>query len=270
MEDPEAELGRWTMEERFPLPKSLNECVQDCELPGIKVRHKMKFIVQLHNPDGHISELRASLPVTLFISPNHLMNNETNSIPTDIEYTETPDDLIRAPPCYNDHYLDALYSHFPTDTFESPFASGANTPLVLSRNNSVENLAAALHRALGSPSSSRHSTISAANGRSGHTTAHHSDDDDDESRRLAQVPSYDTAVRSRPPSRGDEAPGYEEGGSPMMLGNRGRTATGRSMRSLNGMLGGRNGTERDRTPVAEGERRNGGETDRRSTSSGEH
>lgn len=42
----------------FDLPKSLSKCVQDVDVHGIKIRHKLRFRVQLHNPDGHISEVR--------------------------------------------------------------------------------------------------------------------------------------------------------------------------------------------------------------------
>lgn len=39
------------------LPKTLSRCLQDTDTMGIKVRHKMKFRIQLHNPDGHVSEV---------------------------------------------------------------------------------------------------------------------------------------------------------------------------------------------------------------------
>lgn len=34
------DLGKWRMQERVDLPKSLIRCVQDCEMENIKVRHK--------------------------------------------------------------------------------------------------------------------------------------------------------------------------------------------------------------------------------------
>lgn len=43
------------------LPKSLSRCLQDADAKGIKIRHKLKFRLQLHNPDGHISEVRSPL-----------------------------------------------------------------------------------------------------------------------------------------------------------------------------------------------------------------
>lgn len=47
----------YVLNDVLPLPKSLSKCLQDVETPGIKVRHKVKFNIQLHNPDGHTSEV---------------------------------------------------------------------------------------------------------------------------------------------------------------------------------------------------------------------
>ncbi|CEP61754.1 Rog3p LALA0_S03e10220g [Lachancea lanzarotensis] len=61
---------KWEVEAVFSIPPSLSKCTQDCSiLSNIKVRHKLKFVISLVNPDGHVSELRASLPIQLFISP---------------------------------------------------------------------------------------------------------------------------------------------------------------------------------------------------------
>lgn len=61
---------RWEVNTTFQVPPSLSKCTQDCTLlNSIKVRHKLKFVIALVNPDGHVSELRASLPVQLFMSP---------------------------------------------------------------------------------------------------------------------------------------------------------------------------------------------------------
>ncbi|KAL7273571.1 hypothetical protein RUND412_003556 [Rhizina undulata] len=133
------DLGRWSLHERLELPRSLARCVQDCEVESIKVRHKLKFTIQLHNPDGHTSELRASLPVMLFISPNFLMDDD-NVIHGNSSSSDSIHDTY-APPRYDDHYLDRLYEDIPHDHFETPLPSGANTPMLLSRNNSSENLA---------------------------------------------------------------------------------------------------------------------------------
>lgn len=137
-DDTDEGSGRWLLDAHISLPKSLSKCVQDCEVGRIKVRHKLRVSVQLHNPAGHTSELRASLPVQLFISPNHLMgdDNEIHStVPTN--YIQ---DLTAIPPRYDEHVYDRLWDDLPHD-YNTPLHSGANTPAVPSRNTSSENLA---------------------------------------------------------------------------------------------------------------------------------
>lgn len=64
------EENEWVLEKTMNIPNSLSSCIQNCDVKHIKVRHKLKVIVTLVNPDGHISELRTSLPVILYISPS--------------------------------------------------------------------------------------------------------------------------------------------------------------------------------------------------------
>jgi hypothetical protein len=47
----------WILKETMPLPKRLSRCLQDVEVHGIKIRHKVKFNIALLNPDGHTSEV---------------------------------------------------------------------------------------------------------------------------------------------------------------------------------------------------------------------
>lgn len=68
--DPEFQMDKWEVDNYLKVPDSLSKCTQDCDIQNfIKVRHKLKFTIGLINPDNHVSELRASLPVQLFISP---------------------------------------------------------------------------------------------------------------------------------------------------------------------------------------------------------
>jgi arrestin-related trafficking adapter 4/5/7 len=60
----------WVLNETLPVPKSLKSCMQDVETPGIKIRHKVKFIVALENPDGHISEVRMSGKLSVCFTNN--------------------------------------------------------------------------------------------------------------------------------------------------------------------------------------------------------
>ena len=39
------------------IPRSLRDCVQSVEATGIRVKHRLQFIIQLLNPDGHVSEV---------------------------------------------------------------------------------------------------------------------------------------------------------------------------------------------------------------------
>ncbi|KAJ6151891.1 Arrestin-like N-terminal [Penicillium chrysogenum] len=108
------------------MPQTLTRCLQDTDTKGIKVRHKLKFRIQLHNPDGHVSELRATLPVSIFISP-HLAIDDNNNL-----LAQTPQSTRIAV----DDELDPSGYRTPGP------GSGPGTPFTpLSRNISSENLA---------------------------------------------------------------------------------------------------------------------------------
>ncbi|KAI9818867.1 MAG: hypothetical protein M1827_007688 [Pycnora praestabilis] len=123
------------------LPRTLRECVQDVDCKGLKIRHKLKFNIQLLNPDGHVSELRAMLPISIFISPNLPIDEFNNLIDRgplnaqDMEIIEQ-----HAPPLYGEHQFDQLYSDIDPSGYMTP-TTGLNTPLrSRSRNASIENL----------------------------------------------------------------------------------------------------------------------------------
>jgi hypothetical protein len=67
----------FVLKELLPLPKTLKKCLQDVETLGIKIRHKVKFNIALHNPDGHTSEVgwprhscSQSLTKSSFVQPS--------------------------------------------------------------------------------------------------------------------------------------------------------------------------------------------------------
>lgn len=65
--DEETGQDGYIMNERMPIPKNLSKCLQDVDVQGIKIRHKLKFNISLHNPDGHVSEVsRVTCPIILF------------------------------------------------------------------------------------------------------------------------------------------------------------------------------------------------------------
>ncbi|KAK7415781.1 hypothetical protein QQZ08_012263 [Neonectria magnoliae] len=136
----------WAMTKRLDLPKRLRQCIQDLNHHGIKVRHKIKLTVALCNPDGHISELRATLPISIFISPNMPLDEQGNLVD---QSPSTPAEQIlgtMAPPGYGEHVLDQLYEDVDMSGFQTPgIQSGVSSPFYAqSRSGSSDNLAAAL------------------------------------------------------------------------------------------------------------------------------
>ncbi|KAI0459085.1 arrestin [Xylaria acuta] len=136
----------WVVNHELPLPKKLNRCMQDCTVQGIKIRHKLRLTVALNNPDGHVSELRATLPVTIFISPNMPLDDDGNLV---AQSPSAPGEAVdergsMAPPGYGQHVLDQLYDGVDISGIMTPgVQSGLNTPFYgHSRAGSSENLAA--------------------------------------------------------------------------------------------------------------------------------
>lgn len=148
---PDGFLGQdeWTCQELFRIPSSLTKCTQDCQIEShIKVTHKFRFSIGLVNPDGHVSELRASVPISLFISPNvtitsrepeepssrrsYLSSHHEQQLFTPHQATEVDEHaghIVKAPPSYHDHIYDALWGEIPSPHLNTPLASGTSTPL---------------------------------------------------------------------------------------------------------------------------------------------
>ncbi|KAL1901652.1 hypothetical protein Cpir12675_000342 [Ceratocystis pirilliformis] len=129
----------WYVEKKLPLPKKLRQCVQDLHHHGIKIRHKMKLTVSLKNPDGHISELRATLPVSIFISPSLPMDEQGNLVNQSEGAADSIEEDINAnaaPPGYGDHILDQIYEDADnTTTVTTPVAqSGVSSPQFYSQS----------------------------------------------------------------------------------------------------------------------------------------
>ncbi|KAH0544786.1 hypothetical protein GP486_008495 [Trichoglossum hirsutum] len=132
------------LKQRLPLPRTLNRCVQDVDCKGMKVRHKLIFHVQLHNPDGHLSELRASLPIYIFISPHLPLGEDNYIVDTNPNDPHTLEALGQhAPPLYGEHEFDLPYDHLDPNGYMTPVGSAgdANSPFhTQSRNLSSEDL----------------------------------------------------------------------------------------------------------------------------------
>ncbi|KAI8646473.1 hypothetical protein BD408DRAFT_336833 [Parasitella parasitica] len=55
----------WTKVQTIPLPTSVQDLQCDIQNEAVRIRHKIKFVLSLINADGHVSELRAALPITI-------------------------------------------------------------------------------------------------------------------------------------------------------------------------------------------------------------
>ncbi|GAP91271.1 putative carbon catabolite repression protein [Rosellinia necatrix] len=150
----------WVVNQELPLPKKLNQCIQDCTVQGIKIRHKLRLTVALNNPDGHVSELRATLPVNIFISPNMPIDEDGNLVP---QSPSAPAEILdehrnMAPPGYGQHVLDQLYEDVDISGILTPgVQSGLSTPFYgHSRAGSSENLAATANGAAVPPAALSH------------------------------------------------------------------------------------------------------------------
>jgi arrestin-related trafficking adapter 4/5/7 len=129
---------------KIQLPKSLTQCVQDVNCKNIRVRHKLHFSVQLHNPDGHISEVKGNVPVFIFISPNLPLDEDNNIVDLHPADALGIDALSQhAPPLYGEHGFDQLWSDVDPSGYMTPAPmSGMSTPFAAeSRSGSAENLA---------------------------------------------------------------------------------------------------------------------------------
>ncbi|KAK0709776.1 hypothetical protein B0T26DRAFT_654179 [Lasiosphaeria miniovina] len=137
----------WVMGTALDLPRKLGKCLQDVNAQGIKIRHKLKLVVALKNPDGHISELRATLPVTIFISPNMPLDEDGNLVRQLPQGTSSEEVAAIAPPGYGEHVLDQLYEGIEPTGLQTPHPqSGMGSPLYgHSRSGSAENLGSLAH-----------------------------------------------------------------------------------------------------------------------------
>lgn len=155
----------------LPLPKSLNVCRQDVDSHQINITHRFKLMVNIHNPEGHISQLVCRLPVKLFISPN-LPVDERNEVTGNMmpgisdESLNSAETTLVAPPEYGRHMLDQIYSDIDPTGYMSRTGSVPGTPGGLyaqSRRTSHENLASLNSVANGHPSSSSSSSFPPSN-----------------------------------------------------------------------------------------------------------
>ncbi|KAF2670337.1 hypothetical protein BT63DRAFT_413073 [Microthyrium microscopicum] len=131
----------------LPLKKSLNACRQSVNTDHIKVHHNLKIYINIHNPDGHVSQLCLRNLIHLYISPRMRISEDQVLVsPASDPYANSMSmgldgQSIDAPPTYGTHLLDQLYDDIDPAGYLSGIATPAN---FMSRNHSVENFASLL------------------------------------------------------------------------------------------------------------------------------
>ncbi|RAL14190.1 uncharacterized protein BO97DRAFT_423105 [Aspergillus homomorphus CBS 101889] len=81
-----------------PLPRSVLACAQDVQSSHFDITHKVVFTLRIINADGHISAVRASIPVAI-----HMYRVDVNQLRTSTLYARH---II--PPVYGKHEEDTL------------------------------------------------------------------------------------------------------------------------------------------------------------------
>jgi hypothetical protein len=68
----ENSLDTWVIKTQYKVPEKLKGLNQSCDFKGglVRVRHRLRLSILLRNKEGHISELRANLPIWIYISVN--------------------------------------------------------------------------------------------------------------------------------------------------------------------------------------------------------
>ncbi|KAL8700180.1 MAG: hypothetical protein Q9224_001084 [Gallowayella concinna] len=137
----------WVFSRRLDLPKSLRQCLQTVDAMGIRTKHSLQIVVKLINPDEHLSQLLASLPLHIYISPSLLLDEDNNISLGNLRGVDSGTFAIGAPPQYGEHRSDILYEYSDLDPsgYVTPAGglSGVSTPFnSQSRRGSTDNLAA--------------------------------------------------------------------------------------------------------------------------------
>lgn len=54
----------WSITQKLDIPSRLSDCIQDMDVHGIRVRHRVRVVIPLRNAHGHISEVSEHDPFT--------------------------------------------------------------------------------------------------------------------------------------------------------------------------------------------------------------
>ncbi|KAI8373072.1 uncharacterized protein BYT42DRAFT_536696 [Radiomyces spectabilis] len=163
----------WHKRETLQIPYSFNSIQCDTTSQLFRIEHKLKFIMSLINAEGHLSELRASMPLVIALDDT----DESNALPT-----------------YEDSWRSARYEPYlalpSLDTPNTLLSSPASDNQSFPRTPGTPSRASS-----GEPQSNHHSSDGDY-----FSINHHQNCPSQETTTvtLGRVPSYRTALRSRP------------------------------------------------------------------------
>ena len=87
-------LDTWVVKTHYRVPDTLKGLNQSCDFKGglVKVRHRLRLSILLQNKEGHVSELRANLPIWIYISANtgHVIGKQYEIHPNHGNFIEIP------------------------------------------------------------------------------------------------------------------------------------------------------------------------------------
>lgn len=132
------QTDKWEVSTNFMVPESMNKITQTCIIKNdiVLVKHRLRLTIVMRNKEGYSSELRANLPVFLYISPHvgqvlarhYTIDPKDNSFVHDrkkdyilfehaaSDASATPQDqegieFEEAPPLYQTHIYDQVVSN---------------------------------------------------------------------------------------------------------------------------------------------------------------
>ena len=65
-DNPTMEDEKYVFKAKLELPKSLKQCRQDVDSHNINITHRFKLMVNIHNPEGHVSQVRSASSLMLW------------------------------------------------------------------------------------------------------------------------------------------------------------------------------------------------------------
>ncbi|EEU35910.1 uncharacterized protein NECHADRAFT_35084, partial [Fusarium vanettenii 77-13-4] len=107
----------WAITQKLDIPNQPSDCIQDMDVHGIRVHHKVRVVIPLRNADGHISELTMGLPLVITINAN-IPLGEQRSGSNHLTLRPFGEDNM-SPPGYGEHILDQPFDELPHEEVQS-------------------------------------------------------------------------------------------------------------------------------------------------------